>query len=306
MSSPLALFYFSIPVFAGCVPRRATLSRQGEQYRHLLFEYDPRGGGLTFCRTPDASLGKQQQSGVGVGASVGGAGGRSGGFIYRCEYQDVPRGRAMKLLEVRGIDGQVLLQHEVQYDDFGRLTGADVTKAHEATGAIFKDLPSGPESYALELYFSSLPRGTSRRRYVYGDPRLRFHPTAVYDERLKSTVTYSYKTDADGLVTERTIATLPKGAPPPAPPSSPSSTAGGAGGVGGAAGAGSGGAGAGGAQLQPHGPAAPTSIHRYMYDEGTGHMTHDINVMSGDIEEYTYDDRGRLAVISHGGNVVFN
>jgi hypothetical protein len=38
-------------------------------------------------------------------------------------------------------------------------------------------------SYAFELYFSVLQRGTSHRVYKYEDHALRFHPTTITDAR---------------------------------------------------------------------------------------------------------------------------
>lgn len=35
-------------------------------------------------------------------------------------------------------------------------------------------------------------------------------------------------------------------------------------------------------------------------------MSDDVNVLSGDIEQYRYDARGRLIEISHAGQVAFN
>ena len=133
MCSPLALFYFSIPLFAVCRPRRAKLVKAGGRFRHLLFSYDAQGGGTTSARTADAKsterikMNKYMQI-VPTSGSSSGSKARSGAELYSCEYSDLPRGRGMRSLEVRGVDGEVLLQDDVKYDDFGRPKTVEVTK----------------------------------------------------------------------------------------------------------------------------------------------------------------------------------
>ena len=76
-----------------------------------------------------------------------------------------------------------LLHHTVSYCIILHRLYSPLRKVREATGAIFRNLPSGPMSYAFELYFSALQRGTSHRVYKYEDHALRFHPTTITDAR---------------------------------------------------------------------------------------------------------------------------